>query len=253
MPVKSKKFHAPLAMESGWQRVMPKSQPLCTGAELNLRDRVLGEIEKNSFIALPGKGGCSVLLLSKRCVRIGEDLVRSFIVMVQGQGCDKVQGLPSFNPASGGLLMSFEFIKLWPSLLNIFHLVGVLVLQKNLKILLCVSLEVEPGPYPKAALLFLYCSSLVFPEFMVELEEWEVWTIRIFIGSSWAPWGTRILILDFFSGDFLSFMCDSNCNSLSKKTRIQKKKCHLKKMTHILEFKNGEVMILKMMVTSKTS
>ena len=27
--------------------------------ELNLRDRVLGEVEKNSFIALPGKGGHS--------------------------------------------------------------------------------------------------------------------------------------------------------------------------------------------------
>ena len=37
--------------------VMPKSRPLCTGAESNLRDRLLGEVEKNSFIALPGKGG----------------------------------------------------------------------------------------------------------------------------------------------------------------------------------------------------
>ena len=30
-----------------------------------LRDRVLGEVEKNSFIALPGKGGDSRLLPSK--------------------------------------------------------------------------------------------------------------------------------------------------------------------------------------------
>ena len=37
--------------------VMLKSQPLCTRARSNLRDRVLGEVEKNSFIALPGKGG----------------------------------------------------------------------------------------------------------------------------------------------------------------------------------------------------
>ena len=44
---------------------MPKAQPLYTGAELNLRDRVLGEVEKNRFIALPGKGGHSGLLLSK--------------------------------------------------------------------------------------------------------------------------------------------------------------------------------------------
>ena len=37
--------------------VMLKSQPLCTRARSNLRDRVLSEVEKNSFIALPGKGG----------------------------------------------------------------------------------------------------------------------------------------------------------------------------------------------------
>ena len=30
---------------------------LYTGAELNLRDRVVGEVEKNSFITLPGKAG----------------------------------------------------------------------------------------------------------------------------------------------------------------------------------------------------
>ena len=34
---------------------MPKTQPLCTGAESNLRNRVLGEVE-NSFVALRGKG-----------------------------------------------------------------------------------------------------------------------------------------------------------------------------------------------------
>ena len=36
---------------------MPKSRPLGTSAELNLGDRVLGEVEKNSSIALPGKRG----------------------------------------------------------------------------------------------------------------------------------------------------------------------------------------------------
>ena len=44
---------------------------------------------------------------------------------------------------------------------NIFHLLGVLVLQKSAKIFLCVSLEAEAGPCPKAALLFLDYSSLV--------------------------------------------------------------------------------------------
>ena len=42
--------------------VMPKAQPLCTGARSNLGDGVLGEVEKNSFIALPGKGGHSGLV-----------------------------------------------------------------------------------------------------------------------------------------------------------------------------------------------
>ena len=33
--------------------------------KLNLEDRVLGEAEKNSFIALPGEGGHSELMPSK--------------------------------------------------------------------------------------------------------------------------------------------------------------------------------------------
>ena len=44
---------------------------------------------------------------------------------------------------------------------NIFYLVRVLVLQKSSKVLLCVSLEGKPGPCPKAAVLFLDCSSLI--------------------------------------------------------------------------------------------
>ena len=41
---------------------MPKAWLLWTSAGSNLRDRVLGEVEKESFIVLPGKGGCSSLL-----------------------------------------------------------------------------------------------------------------------------------------------------------------------------------------------
>ena len=47
---------------------MLKTRPLCTGAKLNLRDGVLAEAEKNSFIALPGKGGHSGLMTLKNCV-----------------------------------------------------------------------------------------------------------------------------------------------------------------------------------------
>ena len=43
-------------------KLMPKAEPLHASAKLNLRDRVLGKVEKNGFIALPGKGGHSRLL-----------------------------------------------------------------------------------------------------------------------------------------------------------------------------------------------
>ena len=46
----------------------PKTQPLCSGAQLNLGDRFLGEIEKNSFFALPGKGGYRGLVPLKNCM-----------------------------------------------------------------------------------------------------------------------------------------------------------------------------------------
>ena len=45
---------------------MLKTQPLCTNAELNLK--VLGEIEKSSFVALPGKAGHSRLMSQKLCI-----------------------------------------------------------------------------------------------------------------------------------------------------------------------------------------
>ena len=42
--------------------MMPKAWPLCASAELNLADSVLGEVEKDSFITVPGKRGHSRLL-----------------------------------------------------------------------------------------------------------------------------------------------------------------------------------------------
>ena len=44
---------------------MLKTQSLCPGTELNLGDGVLGEVEKNSSIALPGKERYSGLRSSK--------------------------------------------------------------------------------------------------------------------------------------------------------------------------------------------
>ena len=42
--------------------LMPKTWPLCIGAESNFRDRALSEVENDSFIVLPGKGGHSGLV-----------------------------------------------------------------------------------------------------------------------------------------------------------------------------------------------
>ena len=72
--------------------VMLKTQPLCTSAKSNLRDRVLGEVEKNSFIALPGKGGHSKLLPLNTVCPNPEEFgkiwgIWSFIAMVQWWGC----------------------------------------------------------------------------------------------------------------------------------------------------------------------
>ena len=84
---------------------MPKTQPLCTGAESNLRDRVLGEVEKNSFIALPGKEGDSGLLASKTVCpnlgRFGEEFYSnsSRVWLLTRLWC-----VYSFNPVLGDFL-----------------------------------------------------------------------------------------------------------------------------------------------------
>ena len=46
-------------------RLMQKTQPLCSSAEWNLGVRVLGVVEKNSFIALAEKGVHSRFLSPK--------------------------------------------------------------------------------------------------------------------------------------------------------------------------------------------
>ena len=62
--------------------VMLKTWPLCTGAKLNFGDRVLGEAEKSSFIALPGKesktGSCPQIM----CPNLGK-IGRGFLVTFQ--------------------------------------------------------------------------------------------------------------------------------------------------------------------------
>lgn len=67
--------------------LMLEAQPLCTRAKRNLRDRVLGDVEKNSFIPLSGKGGHSSLMPSSLCAPTQEDLVRSCRAAAQGWSC----------------------------------------------------------------------------------------------------------------------------------------------------------------------
>ena len=73
-------------------RLMWKTWPLSTGAELNLGDRVLGEEEKNSFIVFPEKGGHSGSCPEKLCVPPW-DLMRHFIAMIQGGDADNDEGV----------------------------------------------------------------------------------------------------------------------------------------------------------------
>ena len=52
--------------------IMWKTWLLWTDVKLNLRNRVLGEEENNSFIALPGKGGTQwAKALKKLCPNLG--------------------------------------------------------------------------------------------------------------------------------------------------------------------------------------
>ena len=52
----------------------------------------MGEVERNSFIALPGKRGQSDLMPSKLCLDL-EGLVRSFILLVQRGGYDQLMDI----------------------------------------------------------------------------------------------------------------------------------------------------------------
>ena len=69
-------------LASGPWFVVESSASLSTGAESNLRDRVLGEVEKDSFIALPGKVGKPGSCPQITCPNLGK-IGRSFLVTFQ--------------------------------------------------------------------------------------------------------------------------------------------------------------------------
>ena len=202
-----------------------------------LEIRVLGELEKNSFIALPVKGGHSGLLPSKTtCPHPGEFAEEfyvqeysclpsflslflislwagSFSLVSSGLWASQVALLEKNSPANAGDAGSISesgrspaagghgsplqysclenpmdrgawratihgVAKSWTWLKRlsthacmsgllqlknaaIFHLLGCNSI-KNLEALLHVALEADPGPCPKAAVLFLSPSFLVF-------------------------------------------------------------------------------------------
>ena len=62
---------------------MPKSQLLCTRVPNQILETGLGEVKKNSFIGLLGKGGQQQANALKTVCPALEGLVRSFTVIVQ--------------------------------------------------------------------------------------------------------------------------------------------------------------------------
>ena len=70
-------------LKSDLAHTVTKSQPLCTTyTKLNLRDRVLGKAEKNSFIVCQTRGSQWANALKSVCPDL-EWVVRSFIVVVK--------------------------------------------------------------------------------------------------------------------------------------------------------------------------
>ena len=110
------------------------------------------EVEKNSLIDLPAKGGTALKSYVFDKVFYGDNSSRVGLLIRLGY----VQGLYSFNLASE--------VFLWNQMLT--HCIcGVLILKRGLKTLSYVSLEVIPGTCPKAVLLFLGCSFLTSASF----------------------------------------------------------------------------------------
>ena len=64
---------------------------LYTGVKSNLRDRVLGEVEKDSIIALQSKGDILGFCFEKLCVRTQDNLMRGFITMIQRWVAGKIR------------------------------------------------------------------------------------------------------------------------------------------------------------------
>ena len=74
------------------QAPLPKVQPLYPSAKSNLRDRVLGGIEKESFITLPDKGGhTGILPLKTMCPNPAEFNDGIYNIRFTGEVSDKIR------------------------------------------------------------------------------------------------------------------------------------------------------------------
>ena len=88
--------------------VLPKSWALFSDAKLKHRDRVLGEVERVAFIALPGKRGHSRLAPSRLCPlgKIGRDLR-----VQEGKGVLQIRSRADASLHSSFLLESLYVVK----------------------------------------------------------------------------------------------------------------------------------------------
>ena len=152
------------------------SGSLFTSAKSNLRDKVLGEVEMNSFIALPGKGRHSGLMPSRLCAHLlGED--RSFTVIVQrgvisswaffwwgGGKLSRTQHHQPSDPTGLGSLCLWAVDHCYALTSPTWR--GFQDLQNSSKILLCISDDRERGPCPKAARGSVFLPSPPSPPFL---------------------------------------------------------------------------------------
>ena len=178
---------------------MLKTQPLCTSAESNFRDRVLGEVEKNCFSALSGKVWHSSLLpwktLCPNLRRCDEEFhnSNSRVRLLTRLGC--LQGWCSFNMASSNLLMSFSSSinhgLLWYE--ECWHLpsVGFLVLWRSKDVVMCIPWG-KTWTLPQGCIvtswLFLPCLSNPSLPWLA-----TVWTFPLELKESHGGWTERLL------------------------------------------------------------
>ena len=151
--------------------LMLETCPLYTGADLNLRDRVLDEVGKNSLLLYQAKGDTAGLCPQTLCPDpevFGEEFRSSGsrVPLCGGPGC--VQGLPPLTWPQGGSPDEHLWFSGLPNCdplwkegclsSNIFICWG-LSSVRSLKTRLCIH-EAEPEPWLQAAQLLLAAPSL---------------------------------------------------------------------------------------------